>query len=77
MDKDDVIYICVYIYIYTHIYIIEYHTAIKKTLLFATTEMDLESIMLSEYVKQRKTNMLWLHLYTESKKTKRTNKRDS
>ena len=47
----------------------EYYSAIKKNeiLLFATTWMDLENIMLSE-VSQRMTNTIWYRLYVESKK---------
>ena len=42
--------VCVGIHTHTHIYIMEYYSAIKKKeiLLFATTWMDLEGIMLSE-----------------------------
>ena len=36
---------------------------------FAATCMDLEMIILSE-VKQRKTNIIWYHLYVESQKKK-------
>ena len=51
----------------------EYYSDIKsKILLFATTWMDLEGIMLSE-ISQRKTNTLWYHLCMESKKTKQKN----
>ena len=52
----------------THIYTVEYHSAIKKIELlpFAITWMDLKGIMLSE-ISQRKTNILWPHLYVESK----------
>ena len=47
----------------------EYYSFIRKNdiLPFATTWMDLESIMLSE-ISQRKTNTLCYHLYMESKK---------
>ena len=47
----------------------EYYSAIQKNeiLLFAATQMDLESIMLSD-IRQRKTNAVWYHLYVESKK---------
>ena len=40
----------IYIYIYIYIYIMEYYSAIKKNeiMLFATTWMDLEIIILSE-----------------------------
>ena len=54
MDKDEVV----------HIYIMEYYTGIKWS--NATTQMDLESIILRE-VSQTKTN-IWYHLYVESKK---------
>ena len=52
--------VCVYVYVY----IMEYYSAIKsKILVFATTQMEQENIMLSEI----KTNM-WYHLYVESAK---------
>ena len=58
-------YICVYTYIHT----MEYYSAIKKNeiMSFATTWMDLETIILSE-VRWRKTNILSYHLHVESKK---------
>ena len=67
MDKEDVVYIYVK-------YIMEYYSAIKKTKLmsFAATWMDLEIIILSE-VSQTKTNIIWYHLYMESKKTMQIN----
>ena len=54
MDKEDVV----------HIY-----SAIKKNEImpFATTWMDLESVMLSE-VSQTEEKCVWLSLYMESKK---------
>lgn len=39
----------------------------KKILLFATTSMDLEPIMLNE-VSQKKTSTVWDYLHVESKK---------
>ena len=50
------------------IYTMEYYSAIKKNEIipFAATWMDLEMIKLSE-VSQRKTNIIWYHLYMESK----------
>ena len=47
----------------------EHYSAIQKNEIipFAATWMDLEIIMLSE-VSQRKTNIVWCHLYVESKK---------
>ena len=52
-----------------YIYMMEYYSAIKKNeiLPFAATWMDLEIIILSE-VSQTKTNIIWYHLYVESKK---------
>ena len=49
MDKEDVV----------HIYTMEYYSAIKKNEImpFAATWMDLEIIILSEKVRQRKTNI--------------------
>ena len=52
----------------------EYWSAIKKKdeiMPFAATWMDLEIIILNK-VSQRKTNIVWYHLYVESKKN-RTN----
>lgn len=50
-----------------YIDIMEYYTAIKKNgiMPFAATWMQLEILILSE-LKQRKTNILWDHLYVES-----------
>ena len=47
----------------------EYYSAIKKNeiLPFVATWMDLDGIMLSE-ISQRKINIVWYHLYVESKK---------
>ena len=59
MDKEDVgIY-----------YTMEYYLVIKKNEImpFAATGMDLEIIILSE-VHQTKANIIWYHLYVESKK---------
>ena len=52
-----------------YIYTMDYSSAIKKNEImpFAATWMDLEIIILSE-VRQRKTNIIWYHLYVESKK---------
>ena len=47
----------------------EYYSAIKKNevIPFAVTLMDLEIIILSA-LSQRKTNIIYYHLYAESKK---------
>ena len=52
-----------------YIYTMEYYSAIKKNevMPFAATQVDLEIIILSE-VSQRKTNIIWYHLYMESLK---------
>ena len=52
-----------------YIYAMEYYSAIKKNeiMSFAATWMDLEILILSE-VSQTKTNIIWYHLYVESKK---------
>ena len=44
----------------------------NETMPFAATWTDLEIIILSE-VRDRKANILWYHLYMESKKKKNTN----
>ena len=47
----------------------EYYSAIKEwNNAIAATWMDLEIIILSE-VSQRKVNIIWYHLYMESKKS--------
>ena len=57
------IYLCIYIYIYTHthtyIHTMEYYSVLKKNeiLIFATTWMNLEGIMLGE-ISQTKTNII-------------------
>ena len=50
-------------------YTMGYYSAIKNNEImpFAATWMDLEIIILSE-VNQTKTNIIWSHLYVESKK---------
>ena len=51
-----------------------YSAMIKNEILpFAATWMDLESIMLSENVRQRKTNTVGYLLYLESKKIQLVN----
>ena len=71
MDKENVVciymHVCMCVCVYIYIYIMEYYSDIKKeTLLFATTWMDIESIMLHKK-SQRKTNSGWSHLFAESK----------
>ena len=48
----------------------EYYSAIKKNEIMASaaTWMDLEIIILSEVSQTRKINIIWYHLYVESKK---------
>ena len=60
-DKEDVVHI------------IEYYSAIKKNEImpFGATWMDLEIIILRE-VSQRKTNIIWYHLYVECKNSDST-----
>jgi len=49
----------------------EYYLAIREmeVLPLKTTWMDLEGIMLSE-ISQRRTNIIWSHLYVKSKTAK-------
>ena len=56
-------------YVVYNIYTMEYYSAIKKNeiLLFATTWMDLENIILSE-ISQTEKEILCYHLHVESKK---------
>ena len=59
----------------THTHTLEHFSAIRKKeiLVFATTWMDLEGIMQTEFMnsgKQRKTNATRYHLYVESRKAK-------
>ena len=63
MDKENVVYIHIYICI------MRYYSAIKdnEILPFAAMWVDLENIMLSE-IGQRITNTVSYHLYMESKK---------
>ena len=51
-----------------YLYTVEYYSATKKNEImpFEATWMDLEIIILSE-VSQTKTNIIWYHLYMESK----------
>ena len=58
--------VCIYTHTHTHTHTIQ-PLKTNKILPFAATWMDLESIMLSE-VSQRKTNIVWYHLYVASKK---------
>ena len=53
-----------------YIYIMEYCSAFEKNEImpFETTWIDLEIIVLRKYIRQRKTNIIWYHLYAESKK---------
>ena len=64
--------------VYKHTHITEYYSATKnEILLFMTTWMDLESIMLNK-ITQRNTNTAWFQLYVESgKQNKWINKTNS
>ena len=57
MDKEYV----AYIYLYNRILVLKKN----EILPFATTQMDLEDIMLSE-ISQRKTNTVWYNLHVKS-----------
>ena len=64
MEKENVVYMC------THTHTLEYYLAIKKNeiLLFATTWMELEGIMLSE-IGQRQKSYDLTHMRTLRDKT--------
>ena len=55
-----------------YIYTMEYYLAIKKNevMALAATWIDLDIVILSE-ISQRKTHIIWYHLYVESKRKKR------
>ena len=56
-----------------YVYTMGYYSAIKKNEImpFATTWMELEGIMLSEIVSQRKTKIIGLHSYEDFKRQNR------
>ena len=55
------------------IYTMEYYLAVRKNKImpFVATWMGLEGIMLSEIVRQGKTDVLWFHSYVELEKLNR------
>ena len=54
-------------YTHAHTHMLEYYSAIKKSMMpFAATRMDLESMVLSE-ISQTKINTIWYHLCMEPK----------
>ena len=61
MNKEEVM--SIYLSIYNDILAIK----MKEVMPFVITWADLESIMLCE-ISQRKTNILWFHLYVQLKK---------
>ena len=50
-----------------YIYTLEYYSAIKWNEFAAATRMQPEILIVSEYVRKRKTNTIRHHLYVESK----------
>ena len=54
---------CEYVCLYIHMHTVEYYSALKRkeVMPFATTQMDLEIIILSE------VRQIYFHLYVESK----------
>ena len=70
-----IIRVCTHTYTYIHTYTVEYYSTIKKNEIvsFETTWMNLEIIILSE-VRQRKIDIIWYHLYVESKTNELTYK---
>ena len=78
MDKDVVYIVHIYtIHTHTHIHTTEYSSAIKNNeiLPFAATWMDLESIVLSEKVRQRKTLCDFTYMWNLKKINKLVNKK--
>ena len=67
MDKEDLGCVCVYVYVYIHT--MEYYSGIEKNEImpFATTWVDLETIILSEISQTEKDKSHMYHLYMESK----------
>ena len=59
-------YVCVCVYTHTHNGILLSHKK-NEIMPFAAIWMDSEIVILSE-VSQTKTNIIWYHLYVESKK---------
>ena len=57
IDKD----VFIHTHTHTHTHTIEYYSAIEKNEIFpfATKWLDLEGIMLSKIIKQRKANTVW------------------
>ena len=74
MDKEYVVYIHTHTHTHTHphthTHTMEYYSAIKKNeiLLFVTTWMDLEGIMLSEKSQTEKDKYYMISLYVKPKK---------
>ena len=65
MNKGNVIYIYTHTHTHTHIHTTEiYSVRQKNEMPFTATWVDLETIILSEF-RQRKTNIIWYHLYVE------------
>ena len=67
------VYIYIHTYTHTHKYIMEYYSGIKKNeiLPFATTWMELESMMLSEISQSEKDKYHMIYSYVEFKKQNR------
>lgn len=59
---------CVFVFMCMYIHTMGYYPAINKyeIMLFATTRVDPEGIILGE-ISQTKTNTVWFHLCVESK----------
>ena len=67
MDIEAVVCVCVCVCVCTHDLIFNSHKT-DEILSFVTKWMDMECIMLSELVKEIKTNSIYCYLYEELKK---------
>ena len=68
MDKEVVVYTHTHTHTHTHMHThngVLFSSKRNEIMPFVTTWMDIEIIILSK-ISQRKTNIIWYHLYVES-----------